>query len=337
MDRGLRILARADQAMSDCTWRDWMPIGIRNGPSEPLVDWANFRCLRFTDPFFQQTVNRALDHPARIMFRRESAISLLETLARERPGIPPTGFVFHLSRCGSTLVSRMLAAVPSNIVLSEPPPFDQVLALPSSRPVTGPDPRITWMRGLLSAWAEPRNGEQRLFVKLDSWHVLELPLIVEAFPEVPWIFLYRDPIEILVSHSRVPGAQTVPGIVDPRRLGLDPATVNPAARGEYTAQVLAQVCAAALAHSRLGRGLFVNYRELPGSVTDRIARHFGVPLSPADHALMDSASLFDAKSPGNAFQSDTQSKQQEASEEIRKRAQTVLGGLYERLEAVRLG
>ena len=29
-------------------------------------------------------------------------------------------FVFHVSRCGSTLVSQMLAAVPQHLVLSEP-------------------------------------------------------------------------------------------------------------------------------------------------------------------------------------------------------------------------
>ena len=38
--------------------------------------------------------------------------------------VKPSGFVFHESRVGSTLVANMLAAVPTNIVYSEsaPPP-----------------------------------------------------------------------------------------------------------------------------------------------------------------------------------------------------------------------
>jgi hypothetical protein len=313
-----------------------MPVAVRNGQSGLVVDWANFSGIRFTDPFFQQTVNHALSFPARMMFRRESPIGLLGDLARESPGIPPTGFIFHLSRCGSTLVSQMLASVPSNIVVSEPPPFDRVLGVAPAAPPAGPDPRIAWMRGLLSAWAQTRSGETRFFVKFDSWHVLELPLILQAFPKVPWIFLYRDPVEVLVSHGRMPGAQTVPGVVDPRRLGLDPASIDPAALGEYTARVLAQVCAAALKYSGSGRGLLVNYLELPGAVTGRIARHFGLALTPEEKVLVDSAAGLDAKNPGFTFQPDSASKQAQATEDIRRRAQAWLGGLYERLEAARM-
>jgi hypothetical protein len=321
--------------MTGSQWRDWMPIAVRCGGPEPVVDWANFRGLRFADPFFRQTVNRALSNPARLLFQRESLIGFLETLARDCPGIPPTGFIFHLSRCGSTLVSRMLAALPENIVVSEPPPFDRVLSLPPPGLAPGPDPRIAWLQGLLSAWARPRSGESRFFAKFDSWHLLELPLILQAFPEVPWIFLYRDPVEVLVSHRRVPGAQTVPGIVDPRRLGLDPATVEPAALGEYAARVLAQICSAALTFLGQGRGRLVNYRELPGAVPGGIARHFGVAFTPQEEAQLAAAAQFDAKNPTLPFQPDSAAKQAEATEEIRRRAQTWLGGLYERLEAAR--
>jgi hypothetical protein len=310
-----------------------MPISVRRGPSGPVVDWANFHGIRFTDPFFQQTVNHALGHPARMLFRRESPIGFLETLARDSPGIPPTGFVFHLSRCGSTLVSQMLAAVAANIVVSEPPPFDQVLNFPMS--ASAPDPRIASLRGLMSAWARPRGAETRFFVKFDSWHLLELPAILDAFPGVPWIFLYRDPVEVLVSHHRVPGAQTVPGFVNPRRLGLDPASVDPAAVGEYAARVLAQICKAALAFTGRGRGLLVNYRELPGAVPAAIARHFGAEFTPEEEAGMGAAALRDAKNPSFAFQADSAAKQEEATGEIRRRAQVWLGGLYEQLETAR--
>ena len=34
--------------------------------------------------------------------------------------IEPTGFIFHESRVGSTLVANMLASIPANLVYSEP-------------------------------------------------------------------------------------------------------------------------------------------------------------------------------------------------------------------------
>lgn len=331
----MQVLARTDRAVSDLQWRDWMPVAVRRGAPGPIVDWANFHGIRFADPFFQQTVSHALGHPARMLFRRESPIGFLETLARECPGIPPTGFIFHLSRCGSTLVSQMLAAVPANIVLSEPPAFDRVLGLPSAGPLVGADPRVAWMRGLLGAWSRPRTGETRFFVKFDCWHILELPLILQAFPDVPWIFLYRDPVEVMVSHNRIPGAQTVPGVVDPRRLGLDPASINPAALGDYAARVLAQICSAALSFVGRGRGRLVNYRELPGAVPTAIARHFGIAFTPEEEALMAAAARRNAKNPPLEFEPDSALKQAQATDEIRRRAQAWLGGLYQQLESVR--
>ena len=60
--------------------------------------------------------------------------------------------------------------------------------------------RIEWLRGVVSALGQPRLGtEKHLFIKFDAWKVLDLPLIRRAFPAVPWIFLYRDPVEVLTS------------------------------------------------------------------------------------------------------------------------------------------
>ena len=101
----------------------------------------------------------------------------------------PAGFIFHMSRCGSTLVAQMLAALPENRVLSEPTAINAVIraALLDAR-----IPRATlvdWLRTVVGLLGCPLEGESRYFVKLDCWHVLALPLIVEAFPETPWIFL----------------------------------------------------------------------------------------------------------------------------------------------------
>jgi hypothetical protein len=118
-------------------------------------------------------------------------------------------------------------------------------------------------------------------------------------------------------------------------LGLDPATVNPAALDEYAARVLAQLCTAAGDNRGLGRGLFVHYRELPAAIFGSIARHFGLELTPAEIATMTGAARFDAKSPSFVFERDSDAKQREASDEIRDLARVWLAEPYERLESIR--
>jgi hypothetical protein len=321
--------------MKASDWDGWMPVRVRTGPSGPMVDWIDFRDLRFSESFFSQTASRALRQAGPAGSRRESPIDWLQEFALTGVGIPPTGFIFHLSRCGSTLVSQMLAAIPAHVVLSEPPALDEVLGLPPAGATSGPDPRIAWIQGLVGAWSRRRPGETRLFLKFDCWQIWDLPLIQQAFPDVPWIFLYREPVEVLVSHQRAPGSQMVPGLLDARRLGLDPESVDPAAGAEYAARVLAQICAAALRAIASGGGLLVNYRDLPGAVTGEIARHFGVRFGPEEELLIAAAARLDAKQPSRVYQPDSAAKQQAATEELRRRANIWLSGLYERLEAAR--
>lgn len=312
-----------------------MPVAVRWREGGWAVDWCYFAGLRLTDPFFAQTANHALSDPARMLFRRETPVGYLGSLAREFPGIAPAGFIFHLSRCGSTLVSRMLATLERNLVISEAPALDQLLLLSGTGALGPPESGTMALRGLVSAIAQPRNGEDRFFIKFDSWHVRELPAILDAFPGVPWIFLYRDPVEVLVSQRRRAGIQMVRGIIDPRRLGLDPDAVHPAAVAEYSARVLAQLCNAALENRGKGSGLFVNYRELPGAIFGAIARHFGLELTPEERATMTEAAKFDAKSPGFAFEDDSEGKQREATDQIRQLARVWLAEPYEKLESIR--
>ena len=95
----------------------WAPAQIRWTPSGPLVDWCHLGDLRFADPFFEQTIERAMAHPFNLLFRRATSLAAMGEPAQ--PELKPAGLIFHMSRCGSTLVSRMLAASPENMVLSE--------------------------------------------------------------------------------------------------------------------------------------------------------------------------------------------------------------------------
>jgi hypothetical protein len=240
-----------------------------------------------------------------------------------------------MSRCGSTLVSQMLAALPSNIVVSEASPIDTVVQANRWRPDLNEDRQALWLNSIIGALGQKRSGnEQRYFVKLDCWHTLALPLFRRAFPAVPWVFLYRDPVEVLVSQLRIPGTQMIPGGFGPDLYGLE-RSYGPGTAEDYYAQVLAKVVEPIVQHYSGGGGLLVNYRQLPDAFFTAILPHFGVACGEADRAAMTQAARFDAKSPGFEFESDSGSKQQAATPIARAAAQRWLGDLYRRLEALR--
>ncbi len=238
-----------------------------------------------------------------------------------------------MSRCGSTLLSQQLAALPDTVVISEATPLDGLLRTGWKDPTVSEDQVATWLCALIGALGQPRTGhETRLFIKLDTWHTLFLPIIRRAFPHTPWIFLYRDPVEVLVSQERDRGSQMLPGTLPPGLFGLTYEQVFTMSPAEYTARVLSGVCEAALAH-RDDRGSFVNYRELPQAAWTCCADHFGIAFTAQEIELMQRVGHLNAKRPKTSFVADSADKQRSASAELRQLAAHWLTPVYEQLAA----
>jgi hypothetical protein len=307
-------------------WRD----------SRPFVDWGYLGARRFTDPFFTQTIDSCVRHPADLLFRHQTPLENLGEIAAQPPGLRPTGFIFHMSRCGSTLVSQMLAALPENIVLSEAGPIDDILRAHFRNPGVTEEHRVKWLQWMVGALASRRHpAEKNLFIKFDCWHVMFLPLIQRAFPNVPWIFLYREPLEVMASAQKQLGGQMIPGVLQPGLFGWDPATVGGMTLYEYAARVLAKLCEAALAGAQADDGKLVNYRELPASVWPALMKHWRVEFSPEQTARMLDAARLDAKNPVLPFAADSQAKRDSATPEMRALTQQWLEGVYQQLESQR--
>lgn len=310
----------------------WLPVFISKRTADPVVEWCRFGTRRFTESFFESTVQNAMREPFHLLFRHQTSLDTLIEWQRESPGIEPCGFIFHMSRCGSTLVSQMLAALPEHIVLSEPPPLDALLR--TDRNGATDDQRIAWLRGWMSAISQPRHGEQRLYVKLDAWHIFDLPILRRAFPETPWIFLYRNPVEVMVSAMKVPGMHLVQDLIETNM----PPIASPAGQrlppAEYTARVLAAILRAAWEHLGLHGGRAVEYSRLPEAVITDIAPHFRLDLTDAQIEAMNSRVPFNAKTPQLFFEPDTRSKQQEASAEARALCAEHLDALYAQLRSL---
>jgi hypothetical protein len=144
---------------------------------------------RLLEPFYEQTLQRQMMHPFHHLFRRQTSMVELVNWTSANPGVPLRGLIFHISRCGSTLLSQMLAAIERTVVASEPAPFDGVLRAHLRAPALAREMQVKWLRGMASAIGRPTAGsEQALYIKLDCWHIHAMELIQEAFPSVPWIF-----------------------------------------------------------------------------------------------------------------------------------------------------
>jgi hypothetical protein len=314
---------------------DFIPFSVRGARRPFSVEFCHLGRERLTRPFFEDDLQSRMRLPFNQLLRPRCTLDELVGLAERTPGLPPRGFIFHTSRCGSTLLAQLLAALPANVVLSEAPPIDTVLQLGLRDASVTDEDRIRWLRALVSALGQPRaGGETGLFVKLDAWHTHFLPIVRRAFPTVPWLFLYRHPLEVLVSQARQRGSQMIPGVLPPSLIGLSEEEREGLTLDAYASRVLAGICRAALAH-RDALGLFVSYRELPEALEGRIAAHFGITFTSEERSLLAEASRRDAKSPTLPFEPDREAKKRDATASLRALADEWLGDLFAQLEAAR--
>ncbi len=304
---------------SPVTLNGWPPSGwlpARSVPTDdaPAFDWIWFGTHRLGEPFFEDTVRRFESRPFNRMFRTRTTSVALMNGSRGFAVAEPSGFIHHMSRCGSTLIAQMLGADPDHVVLSEAEPLDAAVrwAMQSSVPEAE---KISLLRAIVAALGQGRSRTaHRVFIKLDSWHAAALPLFRAAFPTTPWIFVYRDPVEVLVSQMRRRGIHTVPGMLPAGFIDMPDA--EGMAPERYAASSLAGVVRAALDNRVLGGGLLVDYAELPAAVITSIAPHFGFQPELDQRVAMLGAAKRDAKEPDQLFTADGLEKRQAATPEI---------------------
>lgn len=326
------------QAADEPPGAAWLPFHLHRSGTGVEVEWGYAGAKRLAEPFLHQTLTTLSRQPFNEIFRCATPLAALLERARHLPGLPPAGFIFHMSRCGSTLAAQALAALPDSVVLSEPEPLDSLFGLLNENPGLAETDRIALVRALVAALGQPRRpGDRRLFIKLDAWHMAWAGLLLRAFPETPWVFLYREPVEVLVSHQRMPGSQLIPGVLHPSFAVPPPddpmAGYHPV---EYGARVFAAILNAAEdAIGAFPGGRLANYSALPEALWTSLAGHLRLALSPAEQALMEQTCRRDAKEPMRRFSADSADKQRGAEAWLRALAQRWLDEPYRCLEAKR--
>ena len=311
----------------------WTPFRAAVHGESLQVDWCHLQARRMTDPFFYATIANAMREPFNLVFQQHTPI---EALAELPQGLPIAGFVFHMSRCGSTLVSQALTAFESNIVVSEAAPLRSVLRTAASGRVE-PETAARWLAGLVNAYAQARfSYEARLFVKFMAADVLDIALVRRAFPDVPWIFVTRDPAEIMASQAISAGYDLVRGAMAPDRLGLADDEVWAMDALAYQAHVLAAFARAGHDAHASGKGLILDYSELPQALLSQVLPHFGLGLGPGGLELMQHVCSRHSKRPEVAFSAEADPGRTGAAP-FRAVCDPIVGPVMEALAALRGG
>ena len=299
----------------------WFPAAYQ--PRTRSLAW----CLpvgHATEPFQDQYLSRC--QQARVfnqLIRPRTAIAPLLAGAAVIAAPVPAGFIFHLSRCGSTLVSGCLAERDDTSVLSESPLLTELLLDAS----LSDEQKRHALPQLIALQAAPFPGRGRIVVKWNAWDLFAWPLIRAACPGVPRLLLFRDPEEILASHAQAAGRHMAG---DPSLAPLDP-VFGPAPGDDLLGRRIRVLGGLMAAMARLAAepgAMPVDYAQLDLRLLDSICGHFG--LSPS----ADAAERFARRMGGHSkqldqpFVSDSERKKRCFIADQRQRIDSALGPLH---------
>ncbi len=257
----------------------------------PLLAWARIDSDRLDASFWYDAVR---SHG--IVARIEPLDRLID--AAPEPGL--VGTIYPMSRCGSTLVVRQISAVSGLFALSEPLTVQQLLDGPEADEALT-HARVRTLVALHRAALAPLA--ERIMIKWPLTMVHHAATVAAAMPEVPGLFLHREPVRVMASIARRPLGEPERGTVAAARMaasiarcGGDPA-VPIADPLERMAHLVASACLAASETGGLAR---LDYPALPQATGDAILPAFGVSINDADRAAMAKAALYHSKDSGRA-------------------------------------
>ncbi len=319
--------------------RGFIPIGIEHQNDEHHIAWLNVGDYQFTESKFRYSIQHLTAHNQQLD-RFVTDIRLMRSNEFLADTIYPSGFIFHMSRCGSTLLAKAMARVPEHIVMDEGTPLNDGLWHYFTNgwrtpPVESAE-NLALFRNIVLALGRKRAAEhQTYFVKLRSWNVIFIDFIMRAFPDVPCLFIYREPAEVIVS-----GIMRPVWIMDFKGLppggfltGTTTAATEAMSTLAYMSVFYERYLAAALAVN--GPQLqYLNYKQIKAENLPAILqRSFNYTITPAMLAQMQVQFSYYSKDDSDTqrFSSDVEEKQSAVTPEIRHAVAQTLAGQYHAL------
>ncbi len=257
----------------------------------------------------QATANPLITSPAQV-----------EHLLATQPLAKPALFIFHLSRCGSTLLAKLLAADPNCRVVIEPSYIGAFLR----RSHHLNERRFQKLAApLIRSCGLGANPDQKLVIKFQSHAIWRCAEIVKTIPDVPAVLLYRQPLEILSALAEEP-----PGFLQRpydrflcEQLKLTAKQISTLRAEEVAVEYLRSLLASA-SRSIGDFSRLTNYAELPSAVNELRTSLLHCP-GVIDASTIQLISATHSKAPGRVFRSDSATKRSTASAYLRDAARSL--------------
>ena len=308
----------------------WIP--VRYNSTAGTVQWIDLGTRPLTEPFFHQTVQRVqLEEP-----RPRGRVTKARALVEMKEELRPAGFIFHMSRCGSTLLSNGLRAIHPSLVFSEPQAISDVLTAVNTGRLGGAGQSDDLLRGIMRAFGQRTGSEDAaLILKFSSWNILHMARFRRLWPDVPCVIVVRDPGEVAVSCLEAP-----PGWLRKQKhsrqavglLGEQLAAARIGTDAEFCSQVLGQFLEVAEEQSD-DRCVVLDYKNLNALRMIEVAKMFGLRPSAEDVANVEASMAIYSKDPSGkrAFVEDDQAKKSKVTAELQRALAKLAQPIYYRL------
>lgn len=321
-------------------------------------------------PMFRDVVSQSPACTDRIRVDFASAVALVREYddsssstsgRKDEDEVKPTilnlrGVVFHESRCGSTLAANTMVALDptSNRVYSESgPPATAMRICGEDYSDCTREASAYLLQDVVYLMSRSNDDkEENLFFKFQSVTSRTMESFRIAFPTTPWIFLYRKPIEVMMSQLNVPQTSMANCVRSKKNSPMVKSFVmkingniyKPNSDEEYCAVHLATICQSALWNLIDADGLGVAVEYNPNLVDDFLGtifpKHFHIPVDDeANKRVLAIAGTYSknrgggkrVKQKGGKFVPDGDEKERKASDEMKEAAALFLLPTFEQL------
>jgi len=263
-----------------------------------------------------------------------------------------TAVAFHESRCGSTLVANSMIAMDprKHRAYSESsPPVNALHICGDYFDKCSREQAAAILKDTIHMMSRTDDHrEERVFFKFQSITSKAIPTFQMAFPDVPWMYVYRDPVQVMMSHIK--DDPTLKRAICTKTRRFPPKEIKAIAKrhgrsspedldpSEYCAAHLAQLTEAAVA-SLNDKAIPVAYDRLPGMMWETIMpKILGRSLEPFEVRNLETVSKSYSKQGKNnnkqgEFTGDSEQKDKKASDAVRKAAREFLKESFDQLTA----
>lgn len=264
---------------------NWLPIKLIESENEVCFEWLYLSDIPFAEPFFEETIAKCRSHSYNSKpFKLISTAENLIDWSKELDCVELKSLVFHVSRCGSTMLSQSLATSSENIMVSEAPIIDDILRSDAF----DADTKSVLLKSVIRLLGQKRFSEQKnLIIKLDAWSIFKSSYLRSVFPEIPFALLYRNPGEVLRSHQKMAGMHMVPNIIPSSVFGITSKEIQEVSFQQYQALVLEKYFQGFLDfYEEDNNVIMLNYNDGMKNVIERFISFIDVDFSESEKNLM---------------------------------------------------